>query len=241
MSKFRKICGPFLILAILSGSLWGFTSTAGAERRDFDRPGFRDDRNFQHRPYWDSRYHHDHFYPRRGFHVDVLPPGHRVFFFGRDRYFFFDGIWYRPIGPRFVVVAPPIGLVIPILPPYYSTIWVGGVPYYYANEVYYQQTDEGYMVVNPPTGEVVQTPPSLPPLSGEPVAGSRLFIYPRQGQSQKKQADDRYECHSWAANQTGFDPTNPPPGIPEARMITKRADYQRAMTACLEGRGYTVK
>ncbi len=36
-----------------------------------------------------------------------------------------------------------------------------------------------------------------------------LMIYPSKGQSQQQQSQDRYECHTWAVQQTGFDPTNP--------------------------------
>jgi len=36
------------------------------------------------------------------------------------------------------------------------------------------------------------------------------YIYPSQGQSQEQQDRDKYECHSWAVQQTGFDPTTPP-------------------------------
>ncbi len=36
-----------------------------------------------------------------------------------------------------------------------------------------------------------------------------LIIYPSKGQSQQQQSRDRYECHLWAVQQTGFDPTNP--------------------------------
>jgi hypothetical protein len=68
-----------------------------------------------------------------------------------------------------------------------------------------------------------------------------MFIYPRQGQSEQQQADDRYACHRWAAEQTGFDPTQTPGGSSGTPGGEKRADYQRAMGACLDGRGYTVK
>jgi hypothetical protein len=34
-----------------------------------------------------------------------------------------------------------------------------------------------------------------------------LFIYPAKGQSQAQQDKDRYECHLWAVQQTGFDPS----------------------------------
>src|SRR6266436_2489390 len=36
-----------------------------------------------------------------------------------------------------------------------------------------------------------------------------LFIYPAKGQNQALQDKDRYECHSWAVKQTGFDPSRP--------------------------------
>ena len=73
------------------------------------------------------------------------------------------------------------------------------------------------------------------------MSSDKLFLYPRKGQSEQQQAKDRYECHSWAVSQTGYDPTQPPAGVPATQMSQKRADYQRAMGACLDGRGYTVK
>ncbi len=39
--------------------------------------------------------------------------------------------------------------------------------------------------------------------------GSDIYIYPAKGQSQVQQDKDRYECHSWAVQQTGFDPSKP--------------------------------
>ncbi len=40
-----------------------------------------------------------------------------------------------------------------------------------------------------------------------PAWAQDLFVYPSQGQSQEQQSRDRYECHIWAVQQTGFDPT----------------------------------
>ena len=41
-------------------------------------------------------------------------------------------------------------------------------------------------------------------------AGSNdLYVYPKNGQSQEQQKKDRYECHMWAVQQTGYDPTAP--------------------------------
>ena len=41
------------------------------------------------------------------------------------------------------------------------------------------------------------------------VAFGDVYIYPNKGQSAQQQDRDRYECHSWAVQQTGFDPTRP--------------------------------
>jgi hypothetical protein len=38
---------------------------------------------------------------------------------------------------------------------------------------------------------------------------TRVFIYPQHGQSADLQDRDRYECHNWAVQQTGFDPGAP--------------------------------
>ena len=183
--------------------------------------------------YLDSRYRHDRSYPVRGRYVQRLPRDHRVIVHGGSRYYYRGGVWYRPYGPRFAVIAPPFGVVVPYLPPYYATVWFGGIPYYYANEVYYTRVPNGYAVVAPPSGEASETPP---PEIEAPI--EQLFIYPRQGQSEEQQAKDRYECHAWAVQQTGYDPTKPREGDLAGQ---KRVEYQRAMGACLDGRGYTVK
>jgi len=61
-------------------------------------------------------------------------------------------------------------------------------------------------------------------------------VYPKNGQTEEQQGKDKFECHRWAAGQTGFDPTQATGAAPG-----KRSDYFRAQAACLEGRGYTVK
>ena len=144
-----------------------------------------------------------------------------------------------------------------------------------------------------------------------PVYAQEPFIYPDKGQSAEQQEKDKYECYSWAKDQTGFDPmqvptaTAPPPGqeAPEGGVVrgagrgalvgvtagaiagdagkgaaigaatgalfggmrrndqqrrqeqeqqqwaeqeganyaNQRNNYNRAYSACLDGRGYTVK
>lgn len=36
---------------------------------------------------------------------------------------------------------------------------------------------------------------------------ARMFVYPAKGQSEEQLERDRYECHTWAVQQTGFDPS----------------------------------
>ena len=144
-------------------------------------------------------------------------------------------------------------------------------------------------------------------LPGSSRSQSQMYIYPAKGQSPQQQDKDRYECHTWAVQQSGFDPGSANPGNPNAydpqpssqRRVLKGAAggaalgaiggaiggdagkgaaigagvgagagalrrrqdrkqqanqqqqqaqaqqsqvgaYQRAMAACLQGRGYTV-
>ncbi len=82
-----------------------------------------------------------------------------------------------------------------------------------------------------------------PPESNAASAASaeNLQIVPNKGQSAQQQATDRYQCHTWATGQTGFDPSEPPTGMSPGETARRASDYRRAMTACLEGRGYTVR
>ena len=232
---------PYFSLALIPALIMGWVLLGSVQAVQAQHPGHgpgpghapapRHAQAPQPRHFQDSRYHHDRSYPVRGHVVRALPRDHRIVVHGGSRFYFSGGVWYRPSGPRFSVVVPPVGLIVPFLPPYYATIWVGGTPYYYANEVYYAHRGGGYVVVEPPKEDIVsQTPPPA----------DQMFVYPRLGQNEKQQADDQYACHQWAVNQTGFDPTQPPGGS-SAQRVEKRADYQRAMGACLDGRGYTVK
>jgi hypothetical protein len=169
-----------------------------------------------------------------------LPESYRPYYRGGNRFYFSSGIWYAPRGPGFVVVRPPPGLVISVLPPYYSMVWFGGVPYYYANNVYYswQPDQNGYAVVDPPDNA---DNPSPPPEGAQDnwVAQDDWVIYPKNGQTKEQQAADQYECHNWAKGQTGFDPTQPGGGV-SGNADAARNNYNRAISACMQGRGYQV-
>ena len=182
----------------------------------------------------DERYRHDRYYPSRGLRFTSLPHKHYEIRFRNRPYFYNRGIWYLRTGAQFVVTIPPIGIVVPFLPAFYTTLWVSGAPYYYANDVYYvwQPEKNGYVVTDPPQDINEQEPQLLP---------EQLFIYPKQGQSEKKQTDDRYQCHRWAVSQTAYDPSQPPENMSQQELGSKREHYQKAIRTCLEGRGYSVR
>ena len=68
-----------------------------------------------------------------------------------------------------------------------------------------------------------------------PQGALKLYVYPAAGQSDAQTSDDWYQCHVWAANQSGHDPTLGAGSREEAE------GYTRAFTACMEGRNYVVR
>jgi hypothetical protein len=223
-NAYVKSAALLIVLAVAQSSSVYADRDDRHDRHDDSHPDYR----------MDSRYHHNRSYPRQGYVVPVLPPRRHVIRYQDRDYFYIGGVWYFPSGPNFVVVRPPIGIIVPILPPFYSTVWIRGAAYYYANDIYYVWRPDlnAYQVASPPIKENEPEPPLL---------ADELFIYPKQGQSEEQQADDRYACHRWGVDQAGYDPTQPPTNLSTSELSRKREDYQRAMKACLEGRGYSVR
>ena len=129
------------------------------------------------------------------------------------------------------------GLFFDTLPLSYSTLWWAGSPYYYANDNYYQWNGAAslYETVRPPVGLTRQVATTQATENGD------LFAYPKNGQANEQQATDRIECQRWAADQTGINSSKGNGAATTAASPTKRRDYLRAQSACLEGRGYSVE
>ena len=160
----------------------------------------------------------------------------------------------------------------------------------------------------------VTEPATVAPPPPPPVPDTTVYFYPLHGQTADQQDRDKYECNSWAVQQSGFDPSaphspphlrvavvpGPPPGsgvaagaftgavlgaavsrpweagqgaliggllgaavggiaesaaaeqrrqqaaayasgTQEAALEQSARNYRRAMSACLEGRGYNVR
>jgi hypothetical protein len=140
---------------------------------------------------------------------------------------------------------------LPAIPAFAAAYWWNSVPYYYYNNVYYtyDPTENGYVVTTPPpadesggppdsndTGQGESNPAASDAQPGDAPANigtasssmGQLFAYPKNGQSDEQQGTDRQQCAQWASGQASADGTG------------TSADYQRALTACLQGRGYSV-
>lgn len=190
-----------------------------------------------------AAYHLPHDYYHHPHYVSHLP-GRSVYVHGGVNYYYRGGWWYRPYGPRWVVVRPPIGLYVDALPIGFETLLIGGATYYMLNDIYYRRDGERYIVVDDPGagGATAVVTPAAPLPQSDPAAhpNDSMFVYPKNGQNEQQQAKDRYECHRWAVKETGYDPTQPLGGVSEAQSLGKRGDYRRAMMACLNGRGYSL-
>ena len=78
----------------------------------------------------------------------------------------------------------------------------------------------------------------IPILSSASSGTAKLAAYPRNGQSQERQARDHYDCYQFGVAQTGYDPMRAGYG---ASGTGNQTEFERAQAACFEGRGYTVR
>jgi hypothetical protein len=163
--------------------------------------------------------------------IGNLPYGYRDHYWNGGHYYNHGGHWYRPHGSSYISIGVPYGLFVSYLPSYYNSFWYGNDRYYYADDTYYmyEPTRRGYVVSRSPYED------SRDDSYGSNAQDEDLYVYPSRGQSEQQQSDDRYECHRWAVRETGFDP------IDADYDADRRADYLRAITACLTGRGYSVR
>jgi hypothetical protein len=144
----------------------------------------------------------------------------------------------HPPIPHLPGIARPRALLIPLV--IFSRPgrpFVGPPPIFIDGGFYYNQDSSSNWETTPR----YEQPQEYPTSSVPQLQAEKLFVYPRKGQSEEQQTKDRYECHLWVVGQIGWDPTQPTGVVPEAQMNQKRADYKRAMGACLDAHDYTVK
>jgi hypothetical protein len=87
-------------------------------------------------------------------------------------YKFYEGVWYEPRGPAYIVVEPPIGLVVPTMPAFATPVVSGDTTYLYANSTFYHARPDlgGYEVVNDPSEAMPVTAAAPPTGAAFPAA-----------------------------------------------------------------------
>jgi hypothetical protein len=161
--------------------------------------------------------------------LPVLPFGYATYYWGNVPYYYYDNAYYNwdPSQNGYVATDPP-----PVMqggsdePPQSDVPQASDAPsadYVPAPQSNYSQ---------PP-----QSPNSAAPAGprGNWSSAADIYVYPRNGQNEEQTSTDRFECHKWSVAQTGFDPTR------SMNLQGTSVDYRRAMGACLDARGYSVK
>jgi hypothetical protein len=70
------------------------------------------------------------------------------------------------------------------------------------------------------------------------ASAQQMYVYPQRGQSEQQQQRDRGECHVWAVQQTGYDPTAgvpPPPPSSAPTTGTGRGAARGAAVGAIGG------
>lgn len=139
-----------------------------------------------------------------------------------------------PLAP---VQAPAYGSRVSALPAGAVSVSIGGGAYWRHGGVWYRPWGPRFVVVAPPV--VVEPAPVIvrerpavvveegPPPVRVPAGKPDPIIYPRNGQSAQQTEADRQECNRWATTQ--------PAAMADAGV------FHRAVEACMDGRGYTMK
>jgi hypothetical protein len=179
--------------------------------------------------YWYGGYWHGVFWPHVWFnpgfawYLPILPLGYATFWWGGLPYYYYNNLYYtwNPGYNGYVVSDPP-----PVAGDASAAPDTSADP----DNSYSQAAPDSTQAA--PASAPGQPAPLAAPMGG---GSGSVYIYPRNGQSDSQTQNDRYECHSWAVNQTGFDPTRP------SGQAGTAADYKRAMIACLDARGYSAR
>ncbi|HPM42958.1 MAG TPA: DUF6515 family protein, partial [Candidatus Omnitrophota bacterium] len=120
-----------------------------------------------------SSYHHNYYTPHYmscGREMSELPRGYlRVIIAGLE-YFYWEGMFYRMMANRYVVVPAPVGAVVTAIPQGPQPVIVDGVPYYNINGVTYMFTPSGYKVVPQPKTIIIKNYNNNPIIASQAVA-----------------------------------------------------------------------
>ncbi len=222
----------------LSGGHFESSRSSYRDRNDGYRPRY-DRRNYDRGDHYNYR---DDYRPVRHYERHSLyyrPPVYHYhpIYVGGLPYYYYSGYFYRPYRDSYWIrVGAPIGARVGALPAGYISFGYGDSTYYYLNATWflYDHPAREYVVVDPPPDVVSASNAGSDGYAAADYS-EEVFVYPARGQSAEQTQRDRYECHLWAVSQSGVDPSM------DQADDSERVEYHRALTACLEGRGYTVR
>jgi len=114
------------------------------------------------------------------------------------------------------------------------------VRYYHVHGAYYiyDRSARTYVVVKEPDGvNMDDTDADAVEVEFEKKAAHSpvVVVFPANGQSDEQVGKDRYDCHLWSSEESGFDPLFTDQASAEQKDI-----YRRGLEACLTAKGYTV-
>ena len=72
-------------------------------------------------------------------------------------------------------------------------------------------------------------------LSTPAAAVGDLYVYPAQGQTDQQLKQDRFDCHQWSVNETGFDPVELSEHPPRMVKVPDRAHRDATETGVIAG------
>ena len=190
--------------------------------------------------YWGGRFWPGcHYGPGFAWFLPVLPFGYATYYWGGSPYYYYDGGYYSwsPDYNGYVATDPP-----PVADTASSSGSDEAPPP--ADDGQSQSYDVQPQTYAPPpsnpntvetSAPAVSTAQSTAPRGNWSGGVSDIVAYPRNGQNDQQTSNDKFECHKWSVAQTGFDPTR------SINLQGTSADYRRAMGACMDARGYTVR
>jgi hypothetical protein len=220
------------IAVIVCGALASVQAFAGMPSAGFQTVGFHGGGHgggFHGGGQGDFHRGHPGFHGDARFGVFIGPPLFWPWYYP-PAYYGPPGAYYNPT-PSVIYSTPPVA-VVPSAPDYYPAPNVAA-PGSASNPVMelpsYNAAPRQSPAQLPPQGQLGDALAQAPP--------GQLFMYPRQGQDEPQQGRDRDECYRWALGQIGYDPGKSTAGLSPAQIT----NYYRAMGACLDGRGYSVR
>jgi hypothetical protein len=181
--------------------------------------------------------------PPLGIAVPVLPPGYVTVWAGGAPYYYANNTYYVQTPQGYMVATAPATVQMSPPPAPSGPVYVEKASQAAPTPAPASPPASAQSALPPtpasPPASAEAAPPPPPSAAAAPRAtpSQQVFAYPQRNQTPEQQARDRYECHSWAVTQSGFDPSSQPAS---AGATAPSGDYRRAMGACLEARGYSV-